>query len=204
MHERYEYRTIRVERAAWPTVATAVHGSVADAVREAGGVVFGLWRGEIGWWSDEGAVITAWSDEPRHELLDKIPGVIDARVERVQATVRPIEPTPPSMDGVYAHRWFEFAPDDWNEFVDLSQGAWPDFEGAHDGTTVVGLFRGTDDLSRALLLTRYPSLAMWEQSRPYNPDAKEGLEQARARFLRRAELTKRTGVVVSRLVRAPA
>ena len=204
MHERYEYRTIRIERAAWPTVAAAVYGSVADAVREAGGVMFGLWRGEIGWWSDEGAVITAWSDEPRHELLDGIPGVIDARVERVRATVRPVEPSPPSMDGVYAHRWFEFAPDDWDEFVDLSQGAWPDFEGAHDGTTVVGLFRGVDDPSRALLLTRYPSLAMWEQSRPYNPNAKEGLEQARARFLRRAELTERTGVVVSRLVTAPA
>ena len=206
MHERYEYRTIRIERAAWPSVAAAVHGTVADAVREAGGVLFGLWRGEIGWWSDEGAVLTAWpaGGAPRHDLLDGIVGVADSQVERVEATVRPVAPEPPDADGVYAHRWFAFDPSDWDEFLELSEGAWPDFEAAHDGTSVIGLFRSLDDPGRALLLTRYASLAMWERSRPYNPDPAAGVEEARRRFQRRAELTRRTGVVVSRLVRAPS
>ncbi len=205
MYERYEYRTIRIERAAWPKVAAAVHGSIADLVRESGGSVFGLWRGEIGWWNDEGAVLSAWPEgtEPSHHVLNEIPGVTDSTIERVAATVRPVEPTPPTQDGVYAHRWFEFDPGDWDEFVELSQGAWPDFEGAHDGTRVIGLFRSLDDPGRALLLTRYASLAMWEQSRPYNPNPSEGLDSARARFMRRAELTLRTGVRLSRLVPPP-
>jgi hypothetical protein len=202
MHERYEYREIRIERASWPKVASAVYGSVADAVRDAGGSVFGLWRGEIGWWNDEGAVMSAWRPgaDPVHESLDGIAGVLSSTVERLEATVRPVEVTPPDADGVYAHRWFEFVPDDWDEFVDLSQGAWPDFESAHDGTKVIGLFRSLDDPGRALLLTRYASLAMWEQSRPYNPNPADGTQDARARFMRRAELTKRTGVRLTRLV----
>jgi hypothetical protein len=198
MHERYEYRTIRIERGAWPPVAAAV--SALD-LAEAGGALFGLWRGEIGWWNDEGAVMTSWTSAPVHELLDGLPGVLDSTVERVEATVRPVEPEPPTTDGVYAHRWFEVAADDVDEFIELSTGAWPDFERAHDGTEVIGLFRGIDDPGRLLLLTRYASLAMWEQSRPYNPNPSEGTDAARAKFMRRAELTRRTGVRLSRLVR---
>lgn len=204
MHERYEYGPIRIERASWPKVADGVHGRITEAVRDAGGVLFGLWRGEIGWWTDEGAVMTAWppGTEPAHTALDDIPGVVHSSIERLEATVRPAEPDPPSQDGVYAHRWFEFAPDDWDEFVELSRGAWPDFESTYDGTRVIGLFRSVDDPSRALLITRYASLAMWEQSRPYNPNPSEGTDAARKRFARRAELTLRTGVRLGRLVRA--
>lgn len=202
MHERYEYRPLRIERAAWPRVAQAVHGAVAEAVQNAGGTIFGLWRGEIGWWSDEGALLTAWpaGTDPVHEATDGIAGVVESSIERLEATVRPETPEPPTEDGVYAHRWFEFDPDDWDEFLELSQGAWPDFEGAHDGTRVIGLFRSLDDSSRALLLTRYASLAMWERSRPYNPNPAAGLDEARKRFLRRAEITRRTGVRLGRLL----
>lgn len=202
MHERYEYRSIRIERASWPRVATGVHGSIAEAVCEAGGTIFGLWRGEIGWWTDEGVVMSAWPPGTAtvHDALDGIPGVVSSTIERVEATVRPTRPDPPTADGVYAHRWFEISPSDWDEFVELSQGAWPAFESAHDGTQVVGLFRSLDDDGRVLLVTRYASLAMWERSRPYNPTPAEGTGEARARFMRRAELTKRTIVRVGRLV----
>jgi hypothetical protein len=205
MHERYDYRSIRIERAAWPRVIRAVHSSTAEAVRNAGGTLFGLWRGEIGWYTDEGVVITAWpaGTEPVHDATDGIAGVVSSTVERIEATVRPIEVEPPESGGVYAHRWFEIAPGDWDEFAGLSQAAWPDFESAHDGTRVIGLWRSLDDPSRVLLLTRYASLAMWELSRPYNPTPAPGTQDARERFMRRAELTRRTVVRLGRLLPPP-
>src|SRR5205814_658911 len=68
VEERYEYRKIRIERAAWRKVAEAVHGDCADAVEQAGGSLFGLWRGEIGFHNDDGIVMTAWPahTEPDH------------------------------------------------------------------------------------------------------------------------------------------
>ncbi len=186
VHERYDYRTLRIERAAWPRVARAVHGSDHTT--------FGLWRGEIGWATDEGILMSVGAGS------SAIDGVVDHTVERLEATVRPESPEPPTDDGIYAHRWFEIDPSDRTEFVALSQGAWPDFEGAHEGTRVVGLWQSLDDPSRLLLVTRYASLAMWETSRPYNPSPTPGTDDARARFMRRAELTKRTIVRVGRLV----
>lgn len=208
MHEPYEYRTIRIERGAWAKVADAVRGPVAEAVASAGGSVFGLWRGEIGWHTDEGALVTAWprGGDQAHELLEATPEVIDSviasSVEPVVATVRPVEPTPPTEDGIYAHRWFEIASEDWPEFVELSQGAWPEFEAAF-GARIIGFWRSLDSEAgrdRVLLVTRYPSLAVWERSRPYAPEPVEGVAEARRRFLRRAELTQRTIVRISRLV----
>jgi hypothetical protein len=194
---------LRIERGAWPKVAEAVHGPVAESVASSGGSIFGLWRGEIGWHTDEGALMTAWpSGEFGHPTLEEIPGVAESSAERVDATVRPLDPTPPTESGIYAHRWFEIASDDWPEFVELSQGAWPDFEAAF-AARIVGFWRSVDSAAgqaRVLLVTRYPSLASWERSRPYSADPVEGVQEARRKFLRRAELTKRTIVRISRLV----
>ena len=127
-------------------------------------------------------------------------GVEILSTERLVPTVRPTSDVAVSGDGVWAHRWFEIDPSNLDEFVELSAGAWPQFESAHDGTQVFGLFHSQDDPSRLLLVTRYASLAMWEQSRPYNPSPTEGTDQARANFMRRAELTRRTIVRVGRLL----
>lgn len=207
MEERYEYRTIRIARGAWRSVAAATYGPATRRLAAAGGSIFGLWRGEIGWHSDEGVVMSAWpaDAEPDTTVLDDIDGVVDSSVELLVATVRPTSPDPPTADGVYAHRWFECAERDWPEFLELSQGAWPDFEGAFDGTNIVGFWRSLETpagLVRVLLVTRYPSLSTWERSRPYAPEAVPGAEQARAKFLRRAELTERTIVRITRLVTA--
>jgi hypothetical protein len=176
-------------------VASFVHSTVEAA----GGIVIGVFRGEIGWHNDEGAVMTAWPEGLTDWVeLDRGDGEFFARA--MEPTMRPERPEPLTEDGVYAHRWFQVARSDQDEFLELSAGAWPDFEGAHEGTRVIGLWRRADESEWLLLITRYPSLAMWEQSRPYNPDPSPGTDAARARFGRRAELTKRTIVRLSRLV----
>lgn len=205
MEERYEYRTIRIERAAWGKVAGAVHGECKDTIAGAGGTLFGLWRGEIGFHNDDGVVMTAWPphSEPDHSTTDGIPSVMDSTVERLVATVRPTTPEPPFDDGIYAHRWFETTEQNWSEFVELSQAAWPDFEGGFPGTRIVGLWRSADTPPpsvRALLITRYPTLAVWERSRPYEAERVPGVDEARRKFHRRAELTERTIVRIARLL----
>ncbi len=181
----YIYRTIRTRRGAWRSVAGAL------------GDVYGLWRGEIGWYSDEGAIMSI------AELPSPVEGVISFDERRLAATVRPTHTAPPREDGIYAHRWFEVRTEHFAEFLDLSEGAWPSFESTF-GVRIVGLWRDPEAPSgteHALLITRYPSLAVWESSRPYAADQSPGAEEARRRFVRRAELTVRTGVRVGRLIR---
>ena len=205
MEERYEYRTIRVERAAWRKVAEAVHGECAETINRCGGTLFGLWRGEIGFHNDEGIVMTVW---PAHTDPDEfasagIPSVMESNIERLVATVRPTSAEPPIDDGIYAHRWFETSEQHWSEFVELSQAAWPDFEGGFPGTRIVGLWRSLDTpppTVRVLLITRYPTLAVWERSRPYEAERVPGVDEARRKFMRRAELTERTVVRIARLI----
>jgi hypothetical protein len=205
VEEQYEYRTIRIERAAWPRVHDGVYGSGAEALAASRGTLFGLWRGEIGMHTDEGVMMSAWPADatPDHNALDGIGGVIESSVERVVATVRPLDATPPTDDGIYAHRWFDLADKDWPEFLEHSLHAWPAFEETFDGTRIIGFWRSRDaeaGRARVLLVTRYASLATWERSRPYAPKSVEGMEEARARFLRRADLTDRTIVRITRLV----
>ena len=203
MEERYDYRVIRIERGAWRKIAEAVHGECADTVARAGGVFFGLWRGEIGFHNDEGVVMTAWPPrtEPDHTTTDGIASVMESTIERLVATVRPSSSEPVQDDGVYAHRWFETTEQHWPEFVELSQAAWPDFEGAFPGARIIGLWRSLDarpPAVRVLLVTRYPTLAVWERSRPYEAERVPGVDEARRKFLRRAELTERTIVRIAR------
>ena len=120
--------------------------------------------------------------------------VVESKVERLIATVRPTEPTPPTKPGVYAHRRFEIQERDWPEFLDLSESAWPSFE-SDFGVEVVGFWRSLDvepPRARVFLLTYYPDLSTWERSRRPTKDARE-------RFVRRHELTEHTVVVTTEL-----
>jgi hypothetical protein len=141
----------------------------------------------IGWATDEIPVILS----PGRRL----DGLEDATP--LTPTVRPTNESPPRPRGVVALRWFEVETKDWEEFLDLSANAWPAFESAHDAN-ILGLFRAPDtDVARALLATRYASLAEWERSR--HAIAAESGEQAEAgkRFRRRQEITKKTIVRVA-------
>lgn len=110
----------------------------------------------------------------------------------LMSTVRPTDDVPLTDDGVYALRWFEIDPVDWPEFLALSEGAWPGFEGANPGVRIHGFFRSGDE--RVLLVTRYPSLAAWETSRNAPDDA------GGANFRRRHQLTRSTIVRTYRLI----
>jgi hypothetical protein len=187
-------------------VIEAAHSKGAQSVAARGGLLVGLFTGQIGVASDEGIALLAWPGAARPgaapaPLLDDVPGVLEVRRERLVATVRPTAPVTLTRPGVYAHRHFELREADWPEFLELSQGAWPAFERAYDAE-IQGFFRSleVDPMSaRVLLLTRYASLAEWSRSREAVDDATR--ESAR-RFRRRHELTRSTVVVTTEL-RAP-
>ena len=154
-------------------------------VRDELGPVWGLFAPQIGAASETVEVIAAG------ELPDLAAAKVDA-IHELTATVRPTTPDPLTDDGVYAHRWFDIDPADWDEFLALSEGAWPGFEAANPGVRIHGFFRRGAD--RVLLITRYPSLASWETSRNAPDDA------GGANFRRRHQLTRSTIVRTYRLI----
>lgn len=170
--------------------------AVADDLREQGAVVVGMWTGAagIGWWDDETVVLAGWPQGWIGRRSGSMVSEQGVHVERLHATVRPMHIAPLAPGGLFAHRWFEFSSADWDEFLDLSQGAWPAFEAAYE-STIEGFFR-SDDVDepdgRVLLITRYPSLAVWEESRGAMRSSSGDVAESGRRFLRRRELTKRT------------
>jgi hypothetical protein len=163
------------------TAATLVvpRGGVGALREELGGGVWALLAPQIGAGSETIEVIVA----------GELPVLTTATVEvahELTATVRPLDDAPLADDGVYALRWFEIDAADWDEFLALSEGAWPGFEGANPGVRIHGFFREGED--RVLLVTRYPSLASWETSRNALDDA------GGANFRRRHQLTRSTVV----------
>jgi hypothetical protein len=196
MHEVYEHRRLRLRPRGWKDLATAVAGPVREAVEAAGGRLFGLWRGQIGLGAGEGVLLTSWPDEESvggavGESLRGVPALVESHAERLVATARPTDPKPPpETDGVWALRRFEIDPRDWSRFLALSVGAWPEFETSY-GSRIIGLWRSLDappDRASVLLMTRYPSLAVWEESR-----AGTGSPN----FAERAQLTRDTVVVTT-------
>lgn len=154
----------------------------------------------IGWHSDELAAVAAVTDGDVAGELHAAAGDDAAvtAVERLAVAAR-ADTTSRPQPGVLALRWFELAAGDWDEFLDLSTGAWDGFEGAHT-STVLGLFRSlscAEPDARALLVTWYGSLADWESSRR-TVRATDGVEaDAGRRFRRRHEITRRSIVRVS-------
>ncbi|HLB24403.1 MAG TPA: hypothetical protein VJP07_09940 [Dehalococcoidia bacterium] len=205
----YDYRTIRIRRGAWRDVGIALEAAVPD-VNERGGVLLGLFAGMIGFASDEGALVTAWPDADAasaggNALVAALPDIVESAAERLIPSARPLDATPLREPGVYAHRWFWLQPQDWPEFVRLSEeGVWPYFES--DGCRIIGLWRSMEpgQPARVLLLTRYPSVAHWERTRLQSPEPPPGADerlyrQAQDAGRRRNELTERSIVRLTRL-----
>ena len=207
----YEYRTLRVARASWPRLGDAFAGSIDVATRAAGGSVYALCAGMIGFATDEGTIIRAWPDEETlsresERTLAGAETIVESSVSRLMPAGRPVDATPPRTEGVYAHRWFWLDRADWDEFLRLSEdGIWPYFES--DGCGIIGLWRELDERPQvaALLITRYPSVAHWERTRLQSRDAPPGADAALYRRAqeagrRRAALTERSIVRLTRLV----
>jgi hypothetical protein len=177
--------------------------NVALAARDAGGVVVGAWSGlgGIGWWDHEATLLIGWPGGSAEPLATSH----SEHEERLHATARPAAIEPLDTGGVFAHRWFEIASDDWNEFLALSTEAWPAFEAAY-GATIEGFYRSDDAAppnARVLLITRYPSMAAWEASRGALRDPSGDVADSGRRFLRRRELTKRSIVRTAALLTLP-
>jgi hypothetical protein len=179
VHDAYTYAT------------TTDAATTAAALRAAGAVVVGAWRGagSIGWWDDETVVLAGWPGGAEH-------GEVDG--DRLRATARPTAIAPLAPGGVFAHRWMHFDPAAWDEVLELSTGAWPAFERAY-GATIEGFLR-SEAGDRVLLITRYPSVAAWETSRGIVREEGVDEREAARRFARRRELTTRAIVRIGTLV----
>jgi hypothetical protein len=190
MHETYESRRFCVGPGEWEARASTLHVA-------AGGAFFGMFRGQIGLEANEGVLLTAYPDAARlahavGALRAASAGARDVRTERMVATARPVSVAPVTLPGVYAFRSFEIADSDSEEFVSLSERAWPAFEAGYDAR-IVGLWKSLDVRApdaRFHLLTRYASLATWEASRA---------DVGRPEFARRGKLTRATRVVTATL-----
>jgi hypothetical protein len=190
----------------WQSTARTIAERAAAGPWPSGGVLFGIWRSQIGRPRDELTVLTVWPDAEVAAGAAAALGAAAGEVagidsELMSPTLRPSEPTPPARQGNYAFRWFELGDSDWPEFLELCQGAWPGFEAAYD-SQVIGLWRlagATPDRVRSLLLTRRPSLAMWERSK-----LPEGAAEAevRRKLSRRYDLCDWTVVYTTTLLTA--
>ena len=199
----YVHHRVTAEPRQWKALADALRTA---PLAERRGALYGMWRSQIGRPRDELAVITVWPDEGAAGeadalLLDAEPLVRNFESERMAPTLRPSDPAPPRRQGNYAFRWFETPAAHWQEFLDLCAGAWPGFEAAYD-SQVIGLWRclgSTGGARRSLLLTRRPSLAMWERSKIPEGEAEA---EVRRKLSRRYDLCDWTMVYTTTLLTA--
>ncbi|MEX0749184.1 MAG: hypothetical protein WD359_00110 [Dehalococcoidia bacterium] len=210
MSDLYEYRIARIRRGARRELQQELTDQIAPRTAAAGGSMYALFAGMIGFATDDAVLMRTWpDDETLAASADKTLSssvIIESSAERLIPSMRPIDATPPRLPGVYAHRWFWLQPQDWLEFQRLSEdGVWPYFES--DGCRIIGLWRSAEPgpLAKALLITRYPSVAHWERTRLQSPDVPDGADEhlyhaARDAGRRRAELTERSIARLARLL----
>lgn len=160
---------------------------------------WGIWRGLFGVASNELLVmLAAAGSRDQAEFTDVIGSRVHVRrVATFEPTLRPLNRTPLERAGVYVFRFFSISAEDADDFVALSGDAWTTFEGADAyAAEPQGLFRQRTDSEELdmLLVTWYDSLASWQTSRA--PAA-----EARERFARRHQLTRRTSALATMLTR---
>ncbi len=193
----YEYIRIRVTAGGWTAAAAAIHGPYRQDLEADEGRIFGVFRSVIGAPMNEGVIITAhpdmetWAEYRRGEKIHTHEGLHRIDSALLAPSVRPLDGATATAAGVYAHRWFDVAPGSWPDFVRLSEeGWWPSVEGA--GAQVQGLWSALGGATEgdAFLLTRYDSMAHWEQLRFASLESRAALpEAARHAMARRGELT---------------
>ena len=202
----YLYHTVQTAPRSFEQVSQRLNQTANHALQASGGALYGIWRSQIGRPRDELSVITVWPDVPASEhvsatMFDDDPQIAHHHTQRMYATLRPTDSTPPTRQGNYAFRHFDTPAAHWDEFLRLCASAWPEFERAYD-SQVIGLWRyaGTrTDSRQSLLLTRRPSLAMWERSK-----LPEGEDEAALRrtLSRRYDLCDATVVYTATLLTA--
>jgi hypothetical protein len=184
----YLHHRIDCEPLAWDAVAKAL-AAQAPAIEAANGVLYGVWRSQIGQPRDTLNAITAWPGAGNGwaafmELFKSIDGIRAHDTTAMTPTLRPTNDTAPKRQGNFAFRWFETPARNWQEFLDLCEQAWPGFESSYD-SQVIGLWKveGTSqpDVVRSLLMTRRPNLAMWERSKIPQGEKETAVREALSR-----------------------
>lgn len=215
----YAYHRVTVAPRQWRRVAERI--AVDRAISRVDGLLYGIWRSQIGRPRDELSLITVWPKGTSAETAEAGLGasiqcddVMGRATEIMHATLRPARPDRPTRQGNFAFRWFSTPAESWDEFLALCSDAWPGFESAYD-SQIVGLWRMSGDRTgwpveavagagfsssiRSLLLTRRPDLAMWERSK-LPQDAAEA--KVRDTLSRRYDLCDWTAVYTSTLLTA--
>ena len=201
MTEAYIHHRIDVAPREWKATADALAGSPNLALH--GGTLYGAWRSQIGRPRDEVNAISVWPNLDSAKaavdgLFTDVGTVIGSDSSIMTPTLRPKNAEPPRRQGNYAFRWFETPPENWQEFLDLCESAWPGFESAYD-SQIIGMWRFIKDngnLRRTLLMTRRPNLAVWERSKI--PQGKAETE-VRRQLSRRYDLCEATYVFTTTL-----
>ncbi len=206
MSHIYVHHRIACRPREWSAVTDRLSSEGAARIGALGGALYGLWRSQIGLPRDTVTAVTVWPDTDAAVRLadllhDDDPGVDTAELDLMSPTLRPESAEPPRRQGNYAFRWFETPAENFVEFLELCEAAWPGFENSYD-SQVIGLWRveGNDEGPiRTLLMTRRPDLAMWERSKQ-PADAAEAA--VREKLSRRYDLCDWTTVYTTTLLTA--
>ena len=189
----------------WSNVAKQVIGLNDFMLKDNDTALYGLWRSQIGLPRDTITMISVWPDlktakEKSDQICIGMEMVSAVETDIMSPTTRPQNGERPECQGNYAFRWFETPLENFGEFLQLCTDAWPDFESSYD-SQIIGLWKieNDDKNVKTLLLTRRPSLAMWERSKI--PQGKKEAE-VRKKLSRRYDLCDWTTVYTTILITA--
>ena len=202
----FHWARIQGEGRAYQPLLAGLRETTFPALERAGGHPWGAWYGLFGLRSNELIVVTSWPLDAAPSGL--IAGHLPAGAKVLEQysfvpTIRPETDTPITRPGLYVFRFFDVHHRDTSEVAALSHEAWTTFENTADyRAEPQALFaerdrtRDPDDTAATgtmLLLTWYDGLESWQRSRTPAPEAREN-------FRRRAELTRGTLAIATRLV----
>lgn len=182
----HQYLQLTLARVAGPHPALRAHlESRAGAIAAAGGTLLAQFAPQIGFASNEAALLLRWR-AAAGDALGETPLVAVRASEALTPTLRPQTDAPPPPGGIYVHRWFTIDAAALDEFIALSGAAWPDFERQFDAR-IYGLFTAAESAEdraqgarRLLLLTRYGDHGVWEQSRDPTTEAMQLFQRRQA------------------------
>jgi hypothetical protein len=174
----------------------------ASLAAASGGKLFGVFRPVIGMSQSAVVVIAEWPSEALARAQSgKLADLAAAELleqDLWEPTARPLPgEVPAETSGFYSHRAFDIRAESWPRFLELSTGAWGNWEGTH-AAAVKGFWKARKPpgpgLLRVRLMAWYESLDAWERSRYWSGRAKPGSDAAFDRFRERAMLTEDTHV----------
>jgi len=178
MAANYVYLTFTLARGrdAFEGFVRHLNQVAAPAIEKTGGLLIGIFQGQLGFASTEAVVVLRATDDGRVEDLATVPSVVTMQRELLTPTMRPKDGATFKRGGIYVHRWFVVDAERVADFIALSNQAWADFERSYD-TEIFGLFTAQpspsdarDGAGRLLLLTWYASHGVWETSRELTRD----------------------------------